>query len=137
MLNRVVLIGRLVRDPEMRTTTTGKSVVSFSIAVNKRVKAQDGTEADFFRVTAWGQTAEYVNTYLTKGRLVSVDGRLDTRKWTDQSGANRETVEIVADNVNGLDRPRDDATGAGGAAPRAASNAPAPAADEYDPFADE
>ena len=137
MLNRVVLIGRLVRDPEMRTTTTGKSVVSFSIAVNKRVKAQDGTEADFFRVTAWGQTAEYVNTYLTKGRLVSVDGRLDTRKWTDQSGANRETVEIVADNVNGLDRPRDDAAGAGGAAPRAASNAPAPAADEYDPVADE
>lgn len=135
MVNRVVLIGRLTRDPELRTTNTGKNVVEFSIAVNKRVKAADGTDADFFRVKAWGQTAEYVNNYLTKGRLVAVDGRLETRKWTDQSGANRETVEVVADNVNGLDKPRDDAGGS--SAPRAASNAPAPAADEYDPFADE
>lgn len=137
MVNRVVLIGRLVRDPELRTTNTGKNVVEFSIAVNKRVKAQDGTDADFFRVKAWGQTADYVNNYLTKGRLVAVDGRLETRKWTDQNGANRETIEVVADNVNGLDRPRDDASGGGSSAPRAASNAPAPAADEYDPFADE
>jgi single-strand DNA-binding protein len=141
MLNRVVLIGRLVRDPELRTTTSGKSVVSFSIAVNKRVKAQDGTEADFFRVTAWGQTAEYVNTYLTKGRLVSVDGRLDTKKWTDKDGNNREGVEIVAENVSGLDRPRDDEGGT--TAPRASSGrgssapTPTPASDEYDPFADE
>ena len=137
MVNRVVLIGRLTRDPELRTTNSGKNVVEFSIAVNKRVKAADGTDADFFRVKAWGQTAEYVNSYLTKGRLVAVDGRLETRKWTDQSGANRETVEVVADNVNGLDRPRDDAAGGASSAPRAASNAPAPAADEYDPFADE
>jgi len=126
-LNRVTLVGRLVRDPELRTTSAGKSVVSFSVAVNKRVKAQDGTEADFFRVTAWGQTAEYVNTYLTKGRLVSVDGRLETKKWTDQSGNNREQVEIVADNVNGLDRPRDDSQ----------TNQQTTDAGAYDPFGDE
>lgn len=133
MLNRVTAIGRLVRDPELRTTTSGKSVVSFSIAVNKRVKAQDGTEADFFKVTAWGQTAEYVNTYLTKGRLVSVDGRLETRKWKDNDGNNRESVEIVADNVNGLDRPKDDA--GGNTAPQSSST-PAAAGDDYDPWLD-
>jgi single-strand DNA-binding protein len=136
MLNRVVLIGRLVRDPELRTTTAGKSVVSFSIAVNKRVKAQDGTEADFFKVTAWGQTAEYVNTYLTKGRLVSIDGRLETKKWTDQQGGNREQVEIVADNVNGLDRPRDEESGTTTTNARQSAPAPAAAGDDYDPFAD-
>lgn len=139
-VNRVVLIGRLTRDPELRTTQTGKNVVEFSIAVNKRIKPQDGSpDADFFRVKAWGQTADYVNNYINKGRLVAVDGRLETRKWTDQNGSNRESVEVVADNVNALDRPRDDAGGGapasngGGSRPAAA----APAQDEYDPFADE
>ena len=85
-VNRVVLIGRLTRDPELRTTSTGKNVVEFSIAVNKRIKPQDGSpDADFFRIKAWGQTADYVNNYLAKGRLVAVDGRLETRKWTDQN----------------------------------------------------
>jgi single-strand DNA-binding protein len=111
-VNRVVLIGRLTRDPELRTTNSGKNVVDFSIAVQKRMKPADGSpDADFFRVKAWGQTADYVNSYLQKGRLVAVDGRLETRKWTDQNGTNRESVEVVADNVNGLDRPRDDAGG--------------------------
>jgi single-strand DNA-binding protein len=143
-INRVVLIGRLTRDPELRTTSTGKNVVEFSIAVNKRIKPQDGQpDADFFRIKAWGQTADYVNNYLTKGRLVGVDGRLETRKWTDQNGANRETVEIVADNVNALDRPREDGGGApaggggGGYSNAGARNAPPPSVDEYDPFADE
>jgi single-strand DNA-binding protein len=146
-VNRVVLIGRLVRDPEMRTTTTGKNVVEFSIAVDKRIKPQDGSAtADFFRVKAWGQTAEYVNNYIAKGRLVAVDGRLDTRKFQDKDGNNREVIEVVADNVNGLDRPRDGdgASGGGsyqggaaasGGAPR--SGKPVVAEDEYDPFADE
>lgn len=143
MVNRVVLIGRLTRDPELRTTTTGKSVCGFSIAVSKRIKPQDGSpDADFFNVSAWGQTAEYVSNYLTKGRLVAVDGRLQSRKYTANDGSNREVVEIVADNVNGLDRPRDDA---GDGAPRSAeparagapAGAAAPSVDEYDPFADE
>lgn len=147
-LNRVILIGRLTRDPELRTTTTGKNVVEFSIAVNKRIKPTDGSpDADFFRVKAWNQTAEYVNNYLTKGRLVSVDGRIETRKFTDKDGNNREIFEIVADSVAGLDRPRDEAggggysnAGSGGAPARPAGGArpaAAPDPDEYDPFADE
>ena len=144
-VNRVVLIGRMVRDPELRTTTTGKNVVSFSIAVNKRIKPRDGEpDADFFRVTAWNQTADYVNSYLTKGRLVAVDGRLESRKWTDQSGASRESIEVVADNVTGLDRPKEDSGGAfgnsgggGSTASAPKSVAPAVAEDDYDPFADE
>lgn len=143
-LNRVILIGRMVRDPELRTTSTGKNVVEFSIAVQKRIKPQDPNErdADFFRVKAWSQTADYVSNYGSKGRLVAVDGRLETRKWTDQQGNNRETVEIVADNVNLLDRPRDDAgggapSGGGGGSYSGGARTAAPAADEYDPFADE
>ena len=139
MINRVVLTGRLVRDPELRTTPTGKSVVSFSLAVTKRVKPQDPNEPDahFFRVQAWGQTAEYVSNYLAKGRLVAVDGRLDQRRYTDSQGQQREVVEIVADIVQGLDRPRDDAPGGGAPAASGGRPAVAPSADEYDPFADE
>lgn len=146
MVNRVVLIGRLTRDPELRTTTTGKSVCDFSIAVTKRIKPQDGSpDADFFRVNAWGPQAEYVSNYLTKGRLVAVDGRLQSRRYTANDGTNREVVEVVADSVQGLDRPRDDSGGGGGVG-RAASHsdetagvtaAVAPNIDEYDPFADD
>lgn len=137
MINRVVLVGRLTRDPELRTTTTGKSVVDFSIAVQKRMKPQDGSpDADFFRVNAWGATAEYVANYLHKGRLVAVDGRIQSRKYTASDGSNREVVEIVAESVQGLDRPRDDDS-SGGGAPATAAVGAAPAPDEYDPFADE
>lgn len=141
MINRVVLVGRLTRDPELRTTTTGKSVCDFSIAVQKKIKPTDGSpDADFFRVNCWEKTAEFVSNYLHKGRLVAVDGRLQARKYTDKDGNNREVVEIVAENVQGLDRPRDDADGgnAGGANARVAVTAGSvPSADEYDPFADE
>jgi single-strand DNA-binding protein len=133
MCNRVVVVGRLTRDPELRTTSTGKDVVEFSIAVNKRIKPADGPDADFFRVKAWGQTASYVGEYIGRGRLVSVDGRLESRKYTDKEGNNREIVEIVADHVNALDRPREDAE------PRQESRGKArpPQGEEYDPFADE
>jgi single-strand DNA-binding protein len=135
-LNRITLVGRLTRDPELRTTSTGKDVVEFSIAVNKRIKPQDGADADFFRVKAWGQTASYVNEYIGRGRLVSVDGRLESRKYTDKDGNPREIVEIVADNVNALDRPREDN--------RKANHdedvrepVTGQLGDEYDPFGDE
>ena len=161
-LNRVTLIGRMVRDPELCTTNTGKNVVEFTIAVDKRLKPTDPNQptADFFRCKAWNQTADFVSNYGGKGRLTAVDGRLETRKYVDKDGNNREIVEIVADNVNLLDRPRDEAGSGGGgysggsgggygggnegggggySAPRQASPArpAAPAADEYDPFADE
>ena len=132
-LNRITLCGRLTRDPELRTTSTGKDVVEFSIAVNKRIKPAEGADADFFRVKAWGQTASYVGEYIGRGRLVSVDGRLESRKYTDKDGNAREIVEIVAENVNALDRPREDAE------PRQESRGKArpPQGEEYDPFADE
>lgn len=127
-MNRVVLIGRLTRDPELKTTTTGKQVTSFGIAVDKRMKPADGPTADFFNVSAWGKTAEFVAVYLTKGRLVAVDGRIETRKYTDRDGNAREAFEIVAENVQGLDKPKDEA---------ARAVPPAQKEDEYDPFADQ
>ena len=137
MLNRVIIIGRLASDPELRTTATGKNVTSFRIAVQKKIKPADGSpDADFFSVTAWGQTAEFISNYVHKGRLVAVDGRLQSRRYTTQDGQQRDVVEIVADDVRALDRPRED-----GAHPEhAAVAAGAPATtsvDEYDPFADE
>lgn len=134
MVNRVVIVGRMTRDPEMRTTATGKSIVSVSVAVTKKFKPQDGSpDADFFNVSAWDKTAEYISNYLTKGRLIAVDGRLSSRKYTAKDGTEREVVEIVADSVQSLDRPKDDAPSATSSSPRAKAQA----IDEYDPFADE
>lgn len=127
-LNRAILIGRLTSDPQLRTTNTGKNVVEFTLAVNKRFKPQDGgPDADFFRVKAWGQTADYVNNYLAKGRLASVEGRLEQRRYQDKDGNNREIIEVVADNVNGLDRPKES-----GSAPNAVT--PGLSGDDFDPF---
>lgn len=130
-INRVVLVGRLTRDPELRTTTSGKQVVGFGLAVDDPFNKE---HTNFFNVSAWGSTADFVSKYLTKGRLVAVDGRLNQRKYTTQDGQNRDVVEIVADRVQGLDRPRDDAGGGrGGQEPVAV----AAGDDEYDPFAEE
>ncbi|GMV37998.1 MAG: hypothetical protein AMXMBFR61_25060 [Fimbriimonadales bacterium] len=105
MINRIVLVGRLTRDPELRTTNTGKQVASFRIAVDRAYSQEP--QADFINVVCWGQTAEFVSNYLTKGRLVGVDGRLQTRTWEDQEGRKRYEFEVVAERVKGLDRPRD------------------------------
>lgn len=139
MVNRIILIGRLVRDPELRTTSTGKDVVEFTIAVQKRIKPTDPNEkdADFFRIKAWGHTANYVNDYLTKGRLVAVEGRMESRKYTDKEGKEREIWEVVADNVNGLDRPRDDAPASATSQAPKSPRGNANPSEEYDPFADE
>ncbi len=133
-MNRVVLIGRLTRDPELRTTSTGKSVCGFGIAVNKRIKPTDGSpDADFFNIVCWGQNAEYVDNYIHKGRLVAVDGRLQSRKYTTTGGDNREVIEIVADHVQALDRPKEEEARLS----KPADLPPPPPIDEYDPFADE
>lgn len=135
-INRVVLVGRLTRDPELRETNSGLKVASFSIAVDRRSKRED-QEADFFRVTCWGQTAEFVSNYLHKGRLVALDGRLQLNKWQAQDGTNRESVEIVADSVQGLDRPRDDAGGSPASVGASGSGSDTQASDdEFDPFAE-
>lgn len=135
-VNRVVLTGRLTRDPELRQLTTGKAVVNFGIAVQKKFKPQDGSpDADFFNVSAWGKTAEFVSQYLNKGRLCAVDGRLQSRKYTTQDGQQREVVEIVADDVQGLDRPTETTQSGNQSQSDASNNSSDP--DEYDPFADE
>jgi single-strand DNA-binding protein len=129
-INRVVLVGRLTRDPELRNTTTGKQVVNFGLAVDDRFN-KDNT--NFFNISAWGQTADFVAKYLTKGRLIAVDGRLQQRKYTAQDGQERNVVEIVADTVQGLDRPRDEAGGGSRQEPVGVTAGD----DEYDPFAEE
>lgn len=105
------MIGRLARDPELRQTTTGKEVVEFTLAVDKRINPTDPGQptADFFRCKAWGQTAGFVSEYAHKGRLASIDGRLETRRYVDKDGKDREAIEIVCDNVNLLDRPKEEA----------------------------
>jgi single-strand DNA-binding protein len=140
-VNRVVLVGRLVRDPESRTTSTGSSLVEFTIAVDKRIKPKEANAAtaDFFRCKAWGQSGEFIANYATKGRLASVDGRIESRKYTDKDGNNREVWEVIADQVSLLDRPRDDAGAppAAGGGGRPSAVGIAASAEEYDPFAEE
>lgn len=100
MLNKVIIMGRLVRDPELRRTQSGVAVIFFRIAVDMDFKGQDGAkQADFFDVVAWRSTAEFVSKYFTKGRMAVVEGRLQTRDWTNREGGKRVTTEIVADNV--------------------------------------
>ncbi len=114
-INQVILMGRLTRDPETRTTTSGKSVTSFSLAVDRQT--QDD-QADFFDVTAWEKTGELVAQYLTKGRRCLVQGRLRQDSWDDkETGKKRSRVEVVAFDVTFLDGPSD-GQGGGGSAPR-------------------
>ena len=133
-INRVVLVGRLTRDPELRTTTSGKQVVGFGIAVDDPFNKE---HKNLFNVSAWGSSADFVAKYMSKGRLIAVDGRLNYRKYTTQDGQNREVVEVVADRVQGLDRPRDDQGGGGGGARSQEPVSVTASDDEYDPFAED
>ena len=100
MLNRITITGRLTHDPELRTTQSNISVTSFSIACQRNFKNGNGErETDFFDVTAWRSTSEFVTRYFSKGSLITVDGRLESRKYTDKDGNNRVAIEIKADNV--------------------------------------
>ena len=99
MINAVVLMGRLVREPEIRTTTSGKSVCSFSLAVERDFQREEKT-ADYFDCVAWGNTAEFVGKYFHKGRMIAVVGRIQTRTYTDKDGNKRKAVEVVADKVS-------------------------------------
>lgn len=99
-LNRICLMGRLTRDPELRRTRNGTAVTSFTIAVDRDFKSQDGEkETDFIDIVAWRTTAEFASKYFSKGRMAVVTGRLQLRDWTDKEGNKRRTAEIVADNV--------------------------------------
>jgi single-strand DNA-binding protein len=111
MLNRIILIGRLVRDPELRYTPNGAAVASFSIAVDRPYATKQGTkETDFIDIIAWQKLAETCANNLGKGRLVAVEGRLQVRSYDTQEGQRRKVAEVVADNVRFLDWPRDRGT---------------------------
>ena len=101
MLNTVILMGRLTRDPELRTTPQGVSVVSFSLAVDRNYARQgEEKQTDFINITAWRNTADFVAKYFTKGQLVAIRGRLQVRSWDDaQTGQKRYATDVVADEV--------------------------------------
>ena len=100
MLNKIFIMGRLTRDPELRRTQSGTPVTSFSLAVDRDFKSQSGEkETDFIDVVAWRSTAEFVAKYFTKGRMAVVEGRLQIRDWQDRDGNKRRSAEVIADNV--------------------------------------
>ena len=100
MLNHIVLMGRLTRDPELRHTGNGTAVASFSLAVDRDYKGQSGEkETDFVDIVAWRSTADFVSKFCTKGRMTVVEGRLQLRDWTDKDGGKRRSAEVVAEHV--------------------------------------
>jgi single-strand DNA-binding protein len=120
MVNKVILVGRLCTDPELKYTPSGVAVANFRIAVDRTFSnAQGERETDFIDVVAWRQSAEFVDQYLSKGRLILIDGRLQVRQWQTPDGQRRRSTEVVADQVKALDKPRESRDGeAGGGEPR-------------------
>ena len=112
MLNKIFIMGRLTRDPELRTTNSGTPVASFALAVDRNYKGADGEkETDFIDCVAWRHTGEFAAKYFTKGRMAVVEGRLQIRPWTDKEGHNRRSAEVIVDNLYFGDSKRDGDTG--------------------------
>ena len=138
MLNHIVLMGRLTRDPELRYTQSQIPVASFTLAVDRDFGGRDGGEkqTDFIDIVAWRSTAEFVSKYFTKGSMAAVSGRLQIRDWTDKEGGKRRSAEVIADQVYFGDSKRDSdgggysnagyASGGGYSGGYAAPSAPAP-----------
>lgn len=127
-LNRAEIIGNLTRDPELRKTTSGQSVASFSVATNRAYTDSTGVkkeQADYHNVVAWGRLAEICSQYLTKGKKVYIDGRMQTRDWEGQDGQKKYRTEIVAENMIMLDR-GGSPMGGGSSRPEASSNDESP-----------
>ena len=103
-LNKVILAGRITADPELKQTPSGVSLVTFSLAVNRRFASRDGQnqqpEADFFRITAWRSTAEFIAKYFRKGSAICICGSIQNRTWTDQNGQRRYMTDIIAEEAN-------------------------------------
>ncbi len=113
MLNRIILMGRLTRDPELRQTQSGASVANFSLAVDRDFKDKQTGEkpTDFIDIVAWRSSAEFVSRFFTKGRMAVVEGRLQLRDWTDRDGNKRRTAEVLAEHVYFGDSKRDAESG--------------------------
>ena len=125
MINCAVIMGRLVADPELRTTTSGKSVTSFCVAVDRNyVRQGEERQTDFINVVAWRQNADFVTRYFHKGSMIAVEGSIQTSSYTDKSGNQRKQVEVVANNVSFCGSKNDSGTGA--SAVSGGFNEPAP-----------
>ena len=134
-VNKVILIGRLGRDPELRYTQGGQAVANFTLATNERFANKSGEQqerTEWHRIVAWGKTGELCAQYLSKGRSVYIEGRLQTRDWEDKEGQKRSTTEIVAQNVTFLDSARTAASG--GASPEPQREPATPPASDEIPF---
>ena len=132
MLNHIILMGRLTRDPELRRTCSGIAVASFSVAVDRDFGGKDGGEkkTDFIDCVAWRQTGEFISKYFTKGRMIVVDGRLEMRDWTDKEGNKRRSAEVIVNNAYFGDSKRDGDSGSsygGNTYGGSSYSAPAPA----------
>jgi len=135
MINRVVLVGRLTRDPELRRTTNGTAVVSFTIAVDNRTKDANGERTtSFIPCTVWNQAAENVSRFVHKGSLVGVDGRLNQRSYDSKDGRKVSVIEVMCDSVQFLER-KDENAGASSAG--SYNSDPTPAAYQPDPVVEE
>jgi single-strand DNA-binding protein len=108
-MNKVILVGRLARDPELRTTGSGKSVATFSLAVDRRYKAEGQPTADFFNIVAWGKQAETICQYLSKGRQIALTGRLQSRSYDAQDGSKRYVTEVVLEEFDFIGSKNDSA----------------------------
>jgi single-strand DNA-binding protein len=139
-VNKVILVGNLGRDPEIRYTKDGQAVANFTLATTENFSSRDGKReerTEWHRIVVWGKTAENCAQYLSKGRTVYIEGRIQTREWEDKEGQKRKTTEVVAQTVQFLGGPR----GSGAAPAREtggleapADDAPAPAGDDNIPF---
>jgi single-strand DNA-binding protein len=135
-VNKVILVGNLGRDPELRYTQQGTAVANFSLATSESFKKKDGTRderTEWHRIVVWGQTAEFCSQYLSKGRTVYIEGRLQTREWENKEGQKQKTTEVVAQEVRFVG-PRPEGGGGRSAGAGGASGDPPPPADDDIPF---
>ena len=133
MINLVVLTGRLTADPELKTTQSGISVTSFSVAVNRPYRTGEEQQTDFINVVAWRKTAEFIAKYFKKGNMIGIEGSIQTRKYTDKNGNNRTAFEVVVNNAQFVESKRDSAASQGSEQPASFSNA---GADDFSDLSD-
>ena len=126
MFNIVILSGRLTADPELKKTPNGTSVTTFSIAVSRRYRSGEETQADFINLVAWRQTAEFITKYFKKGSMIDIEGAIQTRKYTDKNGNNRTAFEVVVNNAQFMESKKD-----GGAAAENTSSFSNAGADDF------
>lgn len=122
MFNLVILTGRLTADPELKTTQSGVSVVSFSIAVQRKYKSGEDPITDFINVVAWRSSAEFISKYFKKGNMIGIEGSIQTRKYQDKDGNSRTAFEVIANNVQFVETKRENSTDVSAPSPSFSSN---------------